>query len=163
MAGNIVHMLICKSALLKFAGEDSKHHAFITELFGENLTNKQRFVWANFGSLAPDLFYYDNPAKALWLFYAGKYLGAERLEPWSYHMHSIRPNELPLKLLEITFRDAIFNNDRFALEDVDYKKLAFIAGYLTHMATDQVIHISANRLSGPYYRNGRNIEIGKSN
>lgn len=159
MAGNIAHMVICKKALRRLSGLNSEYESFTSELFGDNFSNLQRLIWANLGSLAPDLFYYDNPRKTIWLLYTEKHIGAERLEPWSYHMHSIRPNELPLQLIDITFRDALIDSGRFILDDIDYKKLCFIAGYLTHIATDQVIHKSANKISGPYYRDGINRNI----
>ena len=159
MAGNIAHMIICKEALKRFAGEDLKQRNFITDIFGNDFTDRNRLVWANLGSLAPDLFYYNEPARALWLYYAGKYLETERMEPWSYHMHSVHPNVLPMKWIEITFRDAVVKKEGYNFEDIDYKKFAFVAGFLTHVATDQIIHQTANRLAGPYYRNGHNREL----
>lgn len=162
MAGNIAHMIICMAAIRRFSDINKAHQQFIEELFGENLSNQKRLVWANLGSLAPDLFYYKNPIRQLWIIFAGKNIGAERLEPWSYHMHSIRPNEFPLKLIELTFRDAIIKNGRAYISDIDLKKIAFIAGYLTHIATDQVIHLSANKISGPYYREGCNRETHRN-
>ena len=52
-------------------------------------------------------------------------------------MHSVFPNVLPMKLTEIIFRDAIIDQNCYNLQDIDYKKLAFVMGFLTHIGTDQ--------------------------
>ncbi len=81
---------------------------------------------------------------------------AKGVTPWAYHLHSHRPNELPLKLAEILFSDAPRSGRKVSLDDDDYRKLAYIAGHLTHMAADQIIHPIVNSVAGPYYRSGEN-------
>jgi hypothetical protein len=61
-----------------------------------------------------------------------------------------------LKLVQIVFSDVIRENGRVLLEDEDMRKLAYIAGHLTHIAADQIIHPVVNGVAGPYYREGQN-------
>ena len=42
------------------------------------------------------------------------------------------------------------------LDKDDFRKLAYVAGHLTHIAADQIIHPVVNKVAGPYYRSGRN-------
>ena len=74
-------MIICQETLKKFANENREQSNLMWEIFGDDFENHTRLVWANFGSLALDLFYYSEPARALWLYYVGKYLDVERMEP----------------------------------------------------------------------------------
>jgi hypothetical protein len=104
--------------------------------------------------MGPDLFYYSSLIGAAKDVLVDGYVQAKGVEPWSYQLHSMRPNEFPLKLLEIVFRDAKRENGEAVLDVDDIRKLAFIAGYLTHIAADQIIHPVVNQIAGPYYRSG---------
>jgi hypothetical protein len=84
------------------------------------------------------------------------FVQAKGVTPWSYHLHSHKPNEFPLKLVEIIFSDVIREKGKVKLYEDDIRKLAYIAGHLTHIAADQIIHPVVNSVAGPYYRRGKN-------
>jgi hypothetical protein len=84
------------------------------------------------------------------------FVQATGVTPWSYHLHSSRPNEFPLKLAEIMFSDVTRKKGKIELYADDIRKLAYIAGHLTHIAADQIIHPVVNSIAGPYYREGAN-------
>jgi len=77
-------------------------------------------------------------------------------------LHSHRPNEFPLKLVEIIFSDVVRENDKVTLYTDDIRKLSYVAGHLTHIAADQIIHPVVNEVAGPYYRSGRNRKIHRT-
>jgi hypothetical protein len=79
------------------------------------------------------------------------FVQAKGVTPWSYHLHSHRPNAFPLKLVEIIFSDVIREKGKVKLYEDDIRKLAYIAGHLTHIAADQIIHPIVNSVAGPYY------------
>jgi hypothetical protein len=72
------------------------------------------------------------------------------VDAWSYQLHSKEPNVFPLKMMEATWKDADFNKGDW--EDQDHMKFAFICGFLTHVATDQIIHPVVNKVAGSYYK-----------
>ena len=169
MPSNITHMLICHKAIERFGNLEPKNKKIAKQLknFAKELEDKSRKrikvghsirPYLNLGSLGPDMFCYQNGMTVAKSFFAEGHIGAAGVEPWAYHLHSVRPNEFPLKLLEILFRDV--NRDASKnlprLEFQDSAKLAFIIGYLTHIAADQIIHPSVNKIAGPYYRAGKN-------
>jgi len=56
------------------------------------------------------------------------FVEAKGVTAWSYHLHSLRPNEFPLKLVQIAFSDAVREDGQVRLYDEDLKRLAYIAG-----------------------------------
>ena len=76
------------------------------------------------------------------------------MDGWSYLLHSKNPNQFPLTLIELTWKDTRWEDEEW--EGVDYDKFAFACGYLSHMAADQIIHPLVNDIAGPYYREGEN-------
>ena len=64
---------------------------------------------------------------------------------------------LPLKLIEIAWREA--NPELDDWEEDDQQKFAFICGFLTHMAADQIIHPLVNKVAGPYYKSGDHRKV----
>jgi len=156
MPANIAHMLIAHKALKNLQeGKDKKLAEFAAMLdSGSRRENYQAYM--NLGSLGPDLYYYTNLAKGVKDILWDGYVQAKGVTPWAYHLHSSKPNEFPLKLIEIMFSDVVRQGRRVKLDVDDMRKLAYIAGHLCHIAADQIIHPLVNKIAGPYYRDGRN-------
>jgi hypothetical protein len=156
MPANITHMLIAHKALqtLKAKGIDEYKQFAETLDDASNSSNYKAYV--NLGSLGPDLYYYNRLSSSIKDMLKEGFVQAAGVTPWSYHLHSHRPNEFPLKLVEIIFSDVIRENGNVKLYDDDMRKLAYIAGHLTHIAADQIIHPVVNSVAGPYYREGQN-------
>ncbi|MHC5034017.1 MAG: zinc dependent phospholipase C family protein [Planctomycetota bacterium] len=154
MPANIAHMLIAHKALQKLQEKKVVHYTQFAKKLDQRSDGKNFRAYVNQGSIGPDLFYYTSLARAAKDMVVDGYVQAAGPVPWSYHMHSQRPNQFPLSLVEIVFRDADRRKSRIVLEDDDMRKLAFIAGYLTHIAADQIIHPLVNNVAGPYYRKG---------
>ena len=156
MPANITHMLIAHKALqkLKTKGID-EFTEFAAEL--DKDSGKENYKsYVNLGSLGPDLYYYTKLSSSVKDMLKEGFVQAKGVTPWSYHLHSHRPNEFPLKLVEIIFSDVIRKKGKVNLYEDDKRKLAYIAGHLTHIAADQIIHPVVNRVAGPYYREGKN-------
>jgi hypothetical protein len=130
---------------------------FVDDVLEENST------YMELGSIGPDLPYYESMAKSavnLLLDRSDKPLG---IEQWSYQLHSKDPNVFPLKMIEIIWKETVVEKEEW--EEDDYRKFAFVCGYLTHMAADHTIHPLVNVIAGPYYKRGdarerhRNCEV----
>jgi hypothetical protein len=159
MPSNIAHMLISHKAIYKVKEKNIPEYSAFVDLLDKPMKDKGKEeinlrAYMNLGSLGPDLFYYSKLVKGAVEMFRDGFVNARGVEPWSYHLHSIRPNEFPLKLIEIVFRDALKKDEKYELQAEDYARLAFIAGYLTHIAVDQILHPIVNEATGPYYRSG---------
>jgi hypothetical protein len=155
MPANIVHMLTAHKAIQKLKEKGIEEFTqFATMLDDTSARNCRAYL--NLGSVGPDLYYYVKRWKLMKDLLIDKFVQAKGVTPWSYHLHSHQPNVFPLKLLEIMFSDVTRKNGEIKLEDDDIRKLAYIAGHLTHIAADQIIHPVVNSVAGPYYRNGEN-------
>ncbi len=149
MPASIAHLLIskdCRERLLKIER--------YTE-FSRILDTYKTYM--ELGSVGPDLPYYENAAKAalnLLLDRSDKPMGVDQ---WSYQLHSKNPNIFPLKMIEIAWRESNLDLDEW--DEEDNQKFAFICGFLTHIAADQIIHPIVNRIAGPYYKGGDHREL----
>jgi len=138
MPASLAHMMIARRVrdhLLK------DNDAQVAEFAADVLKKHPQYM--ELGSLGPDLPYFGpkslvNPHKPI------------GVDQWSYQLHSKSPNVFPLQMIELLWRE----NDPRVEEwnEGDKCKLAFICGYLTHVAADQVIHPLVNFIAGPYYR-----------
>ena len=72
-------------------------------------------------------------------------------------LHSKEPNQFPLILIELTWKDTRW--EELEWKDEDPFKFAFACGFLSHMAADQIIHRKVNDIAGPYYRKGEYRKI----
>lgn len=103
------------------------------------------------GSVGPDLPYYGNVlGTAFGTFFEEKY---NPEAPGFYtnigdYFHARTPSFFPLKMLETIRKD----KDEKTLD----QKLAFVLGYLTHVAADQRIHPLVEDYAGPFYVSGLN-------
>jgi hypothetical protein len=142
MPASIAHMLIskeCRDRLLK-------RDRYID--FSHILDRHKTYM--ELGSVGPDLPYYENGALAvlnLLLDRSDKPMGVDQ---WSYQLHSKNPNIFPLKMIEIAWRESDLNTPPW--DEEDDQKFAFICGFLTHIAADQIIHPVVNKIAGPYYK-----------
>ncbi len=148
MPASIAHLLICNKAV-KVLQEGGEYEAFINILDAD-----ERKPYLNLGSIGPDLSYYGSQwegMKSLLFEQSDKPLG---VDGWSYLLHSKDPNQFPLTLIELTWKDTRWEEQEW--EGNDYDKFAFACGFLSHMAADQIIHRLVNDIAGPYYRRGEN-------
>jgi hypothetical protein len=149
-------MLIAHKALQKLKTKGIDEFTEFAEELDKDSRKENYKSYVNLGSLGPDLYYYTKLSSSVIDMLKEGFVRAKGVTPWSYHLHSHRPNEFPLKLVEIIFSDAIRTNGKVNLYEDDKRKLAYIAGHLTHIAADQIIHPLVNRIAGPYYREGKN-------
>ncbi len=137
MPASIAHMLIAQRTRDKLLNDKDK--AVVT--FANDVLKKHSH-YMGLGALGPDLPYFGlmslfNPHKPM------------SVDQWSYQLHSRSPNVFPLQMIELLWRE---NDPRTEdWNENDKSKLAFICGYLTHVAADQVIHPLVNFVAGPYY------------
>ncbi|MCJ7778299.1 MAG: zinc dependent phospholipase C family protein [Sedimentisphaerales bacterium] len=156
MPANIAHMVIAHKAIeqLKINGSDEVK-SFI-EIIDDTSGEKNCRAYMNLGSIGPDLYYYCNMTTAVKDMLIEGFVQAIGVTPWSHHLHSSQVNVFPLTLCEILFKDVVRKNGKPVLEVDDERKLAYIAGHLTHIAADQIIHPVVNLIAKPYYRSGEN-------
>lgn len=156
MPANITHMLIAHKALQKLKTKGVGKFTEFANLLDDASKSKNYKAYMNLGSVGPDLYYYSKISSSVKDMLQEGFVQAKGVTPWAYHLHSSRPNEFPLKLVEIIFSDVVRKNGNVKLDSDDIRKLAYIAGHLTHIAADQIIHPVVNSVAGPYYRKGQN-------
>ncbi|MCK9377412.1 MAG: zinc dependent phospholipase C family protein [Syntrophobacterales bacterium] len=147
MPASIAHMLLSQLCRKSLSRERYQEFTVILE---------RHKTYMELGSVGPDLPYYENAAKAtlnLLLDRSDKPMGVDQ---WSYQLHSKNPNIFPLKMIEIAWRESNLNIEEW--EEDDDQKFAFICGFLTHIAADQIIHPWVNQIAGPYYKGGDHRE-----
>jgi hypothetical protein len=156
MPANIAHMVIAHNALTLLKDRGFKELAEFAALLDDPAKDSLCQAYVNLGSIGPDLYYYVNMAQSAKEMLLEGFVDAAGVTPWSYHLHSQKPNQFPLRLSEILFQDAVWADGQITLDANDHRKLAYIAGHLSHIAADQIIHPLVNRIAQPYYRSGAN-------
>jgi hypothetical protein len=156
MPANIAHMLIAHKSLQKLKTKGAAELAEFAEMLDDTSRAKNYKAYMNLGSMGPDLYYYARIGSSVKDMVMEGFVQAIGVTPWSYHLHSYRPNEFSLTLVRVIFSDVVRENGKVKLDDDDIRKLAYIAGHLTHIAADQIIHPVVNSIAGPYYRRGDN-------
>jgi len=156
MPANVTHMLIAHKALQTLKAKGIDEFTQFAEVLDDSSRRRNYKAYVNLGSLGPDLYYYARMSSSIKDMLKEGFVQAKGVTPWSYHLHSYKPNAFPLKLVEILFSDVVRKDGQVELDDNDKRKLAYVAGHLTHIAADQIIHPVVNRVAGPYYREGRN-------
>jgi hypothetical protein len=152
MPANIAHMLICNKAVKVLQGDGGEYQQFI-----DILDSKKYKRYLNLGALGPDLSYYGSQLSGLYNLIVKKTDKPFGVDGWSYFLHSKAPNQFPLTLTELIWRDTRWEEQDW--KDEDYPKFAFTCGYLSHVAADQIIHPMVNKIAGPYYRKGESRSI----
>ena len=148
MPANIAHMLICNKAVKVLEGNGVEYQKFI-----DIIDSNEYKPYLNLGSLGPDLSYYGSKIGGLINLIVKKTDKPLGVDGWSYFLHSKSPNQFPLTLMELTWRDTRWEEQDW--KDEDFSKFAFTCGYLSHIAADQIIHPMVNNIAGPYYRKGK--------
>jgi hypothetical protein len=158
MPANIAHMVIVHKAFELLRNQGSPDLAAFARMIDDPTQRQENDSWKymNLGSVGPDLYYYASMVKSGWDMIVEGFVKAAGVVPWSYHLHSCVPNLFPLSLCRILFSDVIRTEDGVQMETDDMRKLAYIAGHLSHIAADQIIHPVVNQIAKPYYRNGKN-------
>jgi hypothetical protein len=156
MPASIAHMVIAHNALTLLKDKGFKELADFAALLDDPAKGSLCQAYMNLGSIGPDLYYYASMAQSAKEMLLEGFVDAAGVTPWSYHLHSQKPNQFPLHLGEILFQDAVWEDGRIMLDIDDHRKLAYIAGHLSHIAADQIIHPLVNRIAKPYYRSGAN-------
>ncbi len=156
MPANVTHMLIAHKALQTLKAKGIDEFTRFAEVLDDSSKSKNYKAYVNLGSLGPDLYYYAKISSSVKDMLKEGFVQAKGVTPWSYHLHSYKANEFPLKLVTILFSDMVRKGDQVEPDDNDKRKLAYIAGHLTHIAADQIIHPVVNSVAGPYYREGQN-------
>lgn len=156
MPASVAHMLIAHKALEQLQEKDVPEYSAFADVLDDDSEEINLKAYVNLGSLGPDLFYFSKLAKSARDMLIDGYVQATGHVPWSYHLHARSPHKFPLNLIEIIFRDVVREGTEAVMKDQDRKRLAYVAGHLTHMAADQIIHPIVNEIAGPYYRSGDN-------
>ncbi len=156
MPASIAHMVIAHNALTLLKTKGFQELAEFAALLDNPAKDSLCQAYMNLGSIGPDLYYYTSMAQSAKEMLLEGFVDAAGVTPWSYHLHSQKPNQFPLHLSEILFQDAVWEGDQITLDVDDHRKLAYIAGHLSHIAADQIIHPLVNRIAKPYYRSGVN-------
>jgi len=159
MPASIAHMLIAHKGLKKLQESEDEGLASFAAMLDKTGGSENYQAYMNLGSIGPDLYYYKRPIKGVIEILKDGYVQATGVTPWAYHLHSNRPNEFPLKLIQIMFSDVKREGKKAKFGVDDVRKLAYIAGHLSHIAADQIIHPLVNKIAGPYYTSGDNRDI----
>jgi hypothetical protein len=152
MPASIAHMLIGHKALELLRTKATGDVADFATMLNDPTEGKRFQAYMNLGTVGPDLYYYASIAQSAKDMIKDGFIQATGVTPWAYHLHSYKPNEFPLSLSQIIFTDAVRDDGEIKLDDDDIRKLAYIAGHLTHIAADQIIHPLVNEIAKPYYR-----------
>ncbi len=136
MPASIVHMLLSRQ-VRKTLRKDGNQE--IVSFANDVLHKHSHFM--ELGSLGPDLPYFG--PKSLWN--PHRPVGVDQ---WSYQLHSRNPNDFPLRMIELAWRQSDPKTDDWS--ESDKCKFAFLCGFLTHVAADQVIHPVVNIIAGRY-------------
>lgn len=159
MPASVAHMLIAHKGLKKLQqSKDKGLVSFASKL--DSGSGKERYqAYMNLGSLGPDLYYFEKLVRGFAGMVIDGYVSAKAVTPWAYHLHSSRPNEFVLKLIQIAFSDADRRGKKAIFDTDGWRKIAYIAGHLSHIAADQIIHPLVNKIAGPYYTAGKHREL----
>lgn len=147
MPANVAHILIAHKAKEKLGIIDPESV--------EILTNRNSHFYL--GSLGPDLPSYKTSnlvRQALNSLFVRPFV--DELNPQekdaSFFLHSTRPHLFPFYLMETNLAYAEIQNDSIVKKDFNNAVFAFVMGYVTHIASDQIIHRLVRSIVGPYYR-----------
>lgn len=148
MPASVAHMLLFEDVVSRISVD--KDCEELSTIFKDSTNLK----YGRLGSMGPDLPYYSGNIKTLSSLLFSLSDRPANLEQWSGQLHSKDPNIFPLKMIEIAWRET----DLKAVEwdDISKKQWAFIMGFLTHIAADQIIHPYVNSIVGQYYRENDN-------
>lgn len=142
MPAFVAHMFIFEEVLKKLG--DNDNYKPLTELLKNNIK------LGRLGSIGPDLPYYAGTLTNIINTILSESDKPLKVENWSHQLHAKNPNIFPLKMIEIAWRESELEDELW--DDIAEKQWAFIIGFLTHMAADQIIHPYVNKIAKQYYR-----------
>ncbi len=138
MPASLTHMLISRRTRDHVRrAPDERTAGFVTDVLDRHPH------YMELGSLGPDLPYFGWRS----LLRPNKPIGVDQ---WSYQLHSKSPNILPLRLIELAWKESDPKQEPWV--DIDKCKFSFICGFLTHLAADQTVHPVVNSIAGCYHR-----------
>ena len=149
MPASIAHMLISQQVRNDLRNDDKVTDSDKLKEFLRIVLDKYP-AFMELGSLGPDLPYFGSLLKALWTTVIYKVDKPMDFDRWSYQLHSKDTNIFPLRLIEVTRKEA--NPNTVDWDETDRMKFAFLCGFLTHVAADQIIHPLVNAIAGSYYK-----------
>ena len=91
-------MLIAHKALQTLKAKGIDEYTQFAEKLDDASRSRNYKAYVNLGSLGPDLYYYNRLSSSIKDMLKEGFVQAKGVTPWSYHLHSHRPNEFPLKL-----------------------------------------------------------------
>jgi len=140
MSASLVHFSVCDDVcrILRALGSGK---------IGEDIAKACNDYpnYARLGSIGPDIPYFEKPVKGGIKMFLDIHMP---ITPNAYVLHSTTPNLFAVNLFRLVLADSA---DLAEEEQANLKLLAFSVGYLTHMATDHIIHPFVNTNTGKYY------------
>lgn len=106
--------------------------------------------YTRLGSIGPDLPYFGEPVVTGLKMFLDIHVP---ITPSAYILHSKTPNLFAVNLFRLIMTDREYLSKK---KQADLKLLAFAVGYLTHMATDRIIHPFVNKRADKYYVSDEN-------
>jgi hypothetical protein len=153
MPAFIAHMLIADAVRERLRATSSANEAENQLTTFCNILDKYS-AYMRLGAIGPDLPYYGS-IKSVVDALLHRHNKPTGVDQWSYQLHSKDPNLFPLKMAEIIWKESNpTTGPDDPWEEEDEQKFAFLCGFLTHMAADQVIHPLVNSIAGPYTKTG---------
>lgn len=145
MSASLVHFSVCDDVcrILRALGSGK---------IGEDIAKACNDYpnYARLGSIGPDIPYFEKPVKGGIKMFLDIHMP---ITPNAYVLHSTTPNLFAVNLFRLILADSA---DLAKEEQANLKLLAFAVGYLTHMATDHIIHPFVNANAGKYYVRDKN-------
>ncbi len=145
MSANLVHFAVCDDVcrILAISSQD--------DIGKEIKTACDAYPnYARLGSIGPDIPYFERPVEGGIKMFLDIHVP---ITPSAYLLHSKAPNVFAVNLFRLVLAD---RTDLTAEKRANLKLLAFSVGYLTHIATDHIIHPFVNSNSGKYYVSDEN-------
>jgi hypothetical protein len=145
MSASLVHFAVCDDVcrILSRLSRDK---------VGDDIKNacNEYPNYTRLGSIGPDLPYFGEPAVTGLKMFLDIHIP---ITPSAYILHSKNPNLFVVNLFRLITTD---RKDLTKEKEAYLKLLAFVVGYLTHMATDRVIHPFVNEKAEKYYVSDEN-------
>ncbi len=106
MPASIAHMVIAHKALALLKEKGFPELAAFAAMLDDPTKGEFYQQYMNIGSVGPDLYYYVSMAQSGKEMLLEGFVDAAGVTPWSYHLHSQRPNEYPSLLPHVTSNHA---------------------------------------------------------
>ena len=140
MSASLVHFSVCDDVSRILS-------ASVPDKMGKDIAQacKDYPNYARLGSIGPDMPYFEKPVEGGLKMFLDIHVP---ITPNAYVLHSKTPNLFAVNLFRLVLADSA---DLAEEKHANLKLLAFSVGYLTHLATDHIIHPFVNDKAGKYY------------